>query len=74
MPRCTRRSIEGASKVAGRTCAFLKAMELGPDGIALSIGAIQAVGYIAARICNTNPCATGVATPVSALQVAGTPG
>ncbi len=37
-------------------------MALGADGIALANSAIQAIGCIAARICNTNLCPTGVAT------------
>ncbi|MEJ2383839.1 MAG: glutamate synthase-related protein [Xanthomonadales bacterium] len=41
---------------------FIKAMALGADGIALGNSAIQAIGCIAARICNTNNCPTGVAT------------
>lgn len=41
---------------------FVKAMALGADGIALANSAIQAIGCIAARICNTNLCPTGVAT------------
>ena len=41
---------------------FVKAMALGADGIALSNSAMQAIGCIAARICNTNNCPTGIAT------------
>jgi glutamate synthase domain-containing protein 2 len=41
---------------------FVKAMALGADGVALANSAIQAVGCIAARICNTNNCPTGIAT------------
>ena len=41
---------------------FVKAMALGADGIALANSAIQAVGCIAARICHTNLCPSGVAT------------
>jgi len=41
---------------------FIKAMALGADGVALANSAIQAIGCIAARICNTNNCPTGVAT------------
>jgi glutamate synthase domain-containing protein 2/CDGSH-type Zn-finger protein len=41
---------------------FIKAMAMGADGIALANSAIQAVGCIAARICNTNNCPSGVAT------------
>ena len=41
---------------------FVKAMALGADGIALANSAIQAIGCVAARICNTNLCPSGVAT------------
>lgn len=41
---------------------FIKALALGADGIALANSAIQAVGCIAARICHTNRCPSGVAT------------
>tara|TARA_R110000850_G_scaffold49672_23_gene122337 strand:- start:207 stop:2147 length:1941 start_codon:yes stop_codon:yes gene_type:complete len=41
---------------------YIKAMALGADGIALSNAAIQAVGCIGARICNTNKCPAGIAT------------
>jgi len=41
---------------------YVKAMALGADGIALANAAIQAVGCIGARICNTNKCPSGVAT------------
>ena len=35
---------------------------MGADGVALANSAIQAVGCVGARICNTNNCPTGVAT------------
>jgi len=41
---------------------FIKALALGADGVALANSAIQAVGCVGARICNTNNCPTGVAT------------
>ena len=41
---------------------FVKAMALGADGIALANSAIQAIGCVAARICNTNLCPAGIAT------------
>ena len=41
---------------------FIKALALGADGIALGNAAIQAVGCVAARICHTNNCPSGVAT------------
>ncbi len=47
---------------------YVKALALGADGIALANAAIQAVGCIGARICNTNTCPTGVATQDPALR------
>jgi glutamate synthase domain-containing protein 2 len=41
---------------------FIKALCLGADGIAISNSAMQAIGCVAARICNTNNCPTGIAT------------
>jgi len=41
---------------------FVKAIALGADGVALANSAIQAVGCVAARICHTNRCPSGVAT------------
>lgn len=41
---------------------FIKAMCLGADGVALSNAAMQAIGCIGARICNTNNCPAGIAT------------
>lgn len=41
---------------------FVKAMALGADGVALANSAMQAVGCISARICNTNRCPTGITT------------
>ncbi len=47
---------------------FVKALALGADGIAISTSAMQAVGCVAARICNTNNCPTGVATQNAELR------
>ena len=41
---------------------FASALALGADAIALSNSAMQAVGWIAARMCNSNNCPVGVAT------------
>ena len=41
---------------------FIKALCLGADGVALSNAAMQAIGCVAARICNTNNCPAGIAT------------
>ena len=47
---------------------FSKAMALGADAIALSNSAMQAVGCIAARMCNSNNCPVGVATQKPELR------
>lgn len=47
---------------------FIKAMCLGADGIAIANSAMQAIGCIAARICNTNNCPAGVATQKEDLR------
>lgn len=41
---------------------FVKALALGADGIAISNSAMQAIGCVAARMCNTNLCPAGIAT------------
>lgn len=47
---------------------FIKAMALGADGIAIANSAIQAIGCVAARICHTNNCPSGVATQDPGLR------
>ena len=47
---------------------FVKAMALGADAVALSNSAMQAVGCIAARMCNSNYCPVGVATQEPELR------
>jgi glutamate synthase domain-containing protein 2/CDGSH-type Zn-finger protein len=47
---------------------FIKALCLGADGIAVANSAMQAIGCIAARICNTNNCPAGVATQKEELR------
>ncbi|MFT7394998.1 MAG: glutamate synthase domain-containing protein 2/CDGSH-type Zn-finger protein, partial [Candidatus Azotimanducaceae bacterium] len=39
---------------------FVKAMALGADGVALSNSAMQAIGCVGARMCNTNNCPAGI--------------
>lgn len=41
---------------------FIKAMCLGADGVALANSAMQAIGCVGARMCNTNNCPAGIAT------------
>jgi glutamate synthase domain-containing protein 2 len=47
---------------------FIKGLALGADGIALSNSAMQAIGCVAARICNSNNCPAGIATQNVALR------
>jgi len=47
---------------------FVKALALGADGIAIANSAMQAIGCVAARICNTNNCPAGVATQKPELR------
>ena len=47
---------------------FVKALALGADGVAISNSAMQAIGCVAARMCNTNNCPTGVATQKEDLR------
>jgi len=41
---------------------FVKALALGADAIALSNAAMQAIGCLGLRMCNTNTCPVGIAT------------
>lgn len=41
---------------------FVKALALGADGVAISSSAMQAIGCVGARICNSNNCPAGIAT------------
>ena len=47
---------------------FVKAMMLGADAIAVSNSALQAIGCIGMRACNTNNCPVGVATQKESLR------
>lgn len=47
---------------------FVKALALGADGIAIANSAMQAIGCVGARMCNTNNCPTGVATQKEELR------
>ncbi|WP_434359954.1 glutamate synthase-related protein [Parasalinivibrio latis] len=47
---------------------FVKALALGADGIALSNSAMQAIGCVAARMCNSNNCPAGIATQKPELR------
>jgi glutamate synthase domain-containing protein 2/CDGSH-type Zn-finger protein len=47
---------------------FVKALALGADGIALANSAMQAIGCVGARICNTNNCPAGIATQKPELR------
>ncbi|RUO34703.1 glutamate synthase-related protein [Aliidiomarina soli] len=47
---------------------FVKAMALGADGVAISNSAMQSIGCVAARMCNTNNCPVGIATQKADLR------
>jgi glutamate synthase domain-containing protein 2/CDGSH-type Zn-finger protein len=47
---------------------FIKALCLGADGIALANSAMQAIGCVGARMCNSNNCPAGVATQKPELR------
>ena len=47
---------------------FVKALALGADGVAVSNSAMQSIGCVAARMCNTNNCPAGIATQKADLR------
>ena len=47
---------------------YVKALALGADGIAVSNSAMQAIGCVGARMCNTNNCSAGIATQKPELR------
>ncbi len=47
---------------------FAKALALGADAIAISNSALQAIGCIGMRACNTNNCPVGIATQKDHLR------
>jgi glutamate synthase domain-containing protein 2/CDGSH-type Zn-finger protein len=47
---------------------FIKALALGADGIALANSAMQAIGCVGARMCNSNNCPAGIATQKPELR------
>lgn len=47
---------------------FVKAIALGADGVAISNSAMQSIGCVAARMCNTNNCPAGIATQKADLR------
>ncbi len=47
---------------------FAKAMMLGADAIAVANSAIQAIGCLGMRACNTNNCPVGIATQKESLR------
>ena len=47
---------------------FVKALALGADGVAVSNAAIQAIGCLGMRACNTNNCPVGIATQKDELR------
>lgn len=47
---------------------FVKALALGADGVAVSNSALQAIGCLGMRACNSNNCPVGIATQKDNLR------
>ncbi len=47
---------------------FVKALALGADGVAIANSALQAIGCLGMRACNTNNCPVGIATQKKSLR------
>ena len=47
---------------------FVKALALGADAVAISNAALQAIGCIGMRACNTDNCPVGIATQKPGLR------
>ncbi len=47
---------------------FVKALALGADGIAIANSALQAIGCLGMRACNTNNCPVGIASQKEKLR------
>ncbi len=47
---------------------FVKALALGADAVAVSNSALQAIGCLGMRACNTNNCPVGIATQKENLR------
>ena len=47
---------------------FVKALALGADGVAVSNAALQAIGCLGMRACNTDNCPVGIATQKEHLR------
>jgi len=47
---------------------FVKAMALGADGVAIANSAMQAIGCLGMRACQTNSCPVGIATQKAHLR------
>jgi glutamate synthase domain-containing protein 2/CDGSH-type Zn-finger protein len=69
LDRCDRQNVTLIITGGIRTPSdFIKALCLGADGIAVANSAMQAIGCVAARICNTNNCPAGIATQQEHLR------
>jgi isopentenyl diphosphate isomerase/L-lactate dehydrogenase-like FMN-dependent dehydrogenase/nitrite reductase/ring-hydroxylating ferredoxin subunit len=70
--RLDERGAEGVTLIATgglRTAPdFIKAMSLGADGVAIANSALQAIGCLGMRACNTNNCPVGIATQKPELR------
>lgn len=69
LDRCERADVTLIATGGLRTPSdFIKALCLGADGVAIANSAMQAIGCVSARICNTNNCPAGIATQQEELR------
>jgi len=69
LDRCEARDITLIATGGLRTAPdFLKAMALGADGVAVANSAMQAIGCLAMRACDTDNCPVGIATQKDHLR------
>jgi glutamate synthase domain-containing protein 2/nitrite reductase/ring-hydroxylating ferredoxin subunit len=69
LERCERGDVTLVATGGIRTAADIaKALALGADAVALANSALQAIGCVAMRACNTDRCPVGIATQDPALR------
>ena len=69
LDRCERGDITLVATGGIRTAPDIaKALALGADAVALANSALQAIGCVGMRACNTNKCPVGIATQDPALR------
>jgi glutamate synthase domain-containing protein 2/nitrite reductase/ring-hydroxylating ferredoxin subunit len=69
LDRCERRDVTLVATGGIRTAADVaKALALGADAVALANSALQAIGCVGMRACNTDRCPVGIATQDPVLR------